>query len=136
MDADTGCADIDIDPQDGRILYAGMWQFRRQPWTFSSGGPGSGLFKTTDGGATWKKLTQDLPEGDLGRIAVAVAPSRPRVIYAVVEAEETALYRSEDLGEHWTSVNSAMAVSMRPFYFAHLVVGEKSAIRKLVRVER
>jgi photosystem II stability/assembly factor-like uncharacterized protein len=122
VDADTGCADIDIDPQDGRILYAGMWQFRRQPWTFSSGGPGSGLFKSTDGGTTWKKLTQDLPEGDLGRIAVAVAPSRPRVIYAVVEAEETALYCSEDLGEHWTSVNNAMAVSMRPFYFARLVV--------------
>ena len=98
VDADTGCSDVSMDPEDSSILYAGMWQFRRQPWIFDSGGPGSGLYKTTDGGASWRELTNGLPEGEKGRIAVDVAPSRGRTVYAVVEAEETALYRSDDLG--------------------------------------
>ena len=109
---DTGCADVAIDPQDGRILYAGMWQFRRKAWTFSSGGPGSGLFKSTDGGCTWKKIQSGLPKADLGRIAVAVAPSRPNVVYATVEAKDaTALYRSDDTGETWVKTNASRARS-------------------------
>jgi len=118
----TGCSDLAIDPQEPRILYAGMWQFRRWPDFFASGGPGSGLYKSVDGGETWRELTKGLPTGEKGRIAVAVAPSRPSVVYALVEAAKTALYRSEDLGESFTQVNSSPAVTLRPFYFAHLVV--------------
>jgi photosystem II stability/assembly factor-like uncharacterized protein len=122
VDAKTGCSDLDVDPQDPRIVYAGMWQFRRTPWSFHSGGKGSGLFKSTDGGETWKPLTQGLPEGEKGRVAVAVAPSRPNVVYALVEAKKTALYRSDDTGASFQEVNSSFNLQVRPFYFAHLVV--------------
>ncbi|HYG61045.1 MAG TPA: glycosyl hydrolase, partial [Thermoanaerobaculia bacterium] len=122
VDADTGCSDLAVDPQDPRILYAGMWQFRRTPWSFDSGGAGSGLYKSTDGGETWRELEKGLPAGEKGRIAVAVAPSRPSVVYTLVEAEKTALYRSDDVGESWAEVNSSFTVSGRPFYFALVVV--------------
>ncbi|MFQ3639344.1 MAG: glycosyl hydrolase, partial [Chloracidobacterium sp.] len=126
VNADTGCADVALDPQEPDILYASTWQFRRQPWTFTSGGPGSGLHKSTDGGKTWKKLTNGLPDGELGRIAVAVAPSRPNVVYANVESRKTALYVSQDLGESWTKVNDTNAsVKSRPFYFSLVVVDPK-----------
>src|SRR5215218_8447040 len=122
VDADTGCSDLSVDPQDPSILVAGMWQFRRNPWSFRSGGKGSGLYKSTDGGETWRPLKTGLPAGEKGRIAVAMAPSRPSVIYALVEAEETALYRSDDVGESWRQVNSSFNVQARPFYFARVVV--------------
>jgi photosystem II stability/assembly factor-like uncharacterized protein len=118
----TGCSDLAMDPQEPRILYAGMWQFRRYPWAFSSGGPGSGLYKSTDGGETWRPLTRGLPAGQKGRIAVAIAPSRSAVVYALVESRNTALYRSDDTGESWTEVNSAFNLQVRPFYFARIVV--------------
>ena len=122
VDKDTGCADITQDPGDPNILYAGMWQFRRQPDLFSSGGPGSALYRTKDGGETWEKLSNGLPKGPYGRIAVAVAPSRPSTVYAVVEAKKTALYRSDDFGEHWAETNDSFNVQVRPFYFAHIIV--------------
>jgi len=122
VNEDTGCADLASDPQDPDLLYAGMWQARRYPWKFTSGGPGSGLFRSTDGGETWKPIRKGLPEGDLGRIGIATAPSRGSTIYAVVEAKETALYRSDDLGENWTKMNTSFNVQGRPFYFAYLVV--------------
>ncbi len=122
VDAKTGCSDLDVDPQDPDVLYAGMWQFRRTPDFFTSGGPGSGLYRSTDGGATWKEMTQGLPKGEKGRIAIAVAPSRPNRVYATVESKETGLYRSDDLGETWAKVNTSFTVSARPFYFSRLVV--------------
>ncbi len=122
VNADTGCSDLDVDPQDGQILYAGLWQFRRTPSSFSSGGPGSGLYKSTDGGDTWRKVESGLPTGTKGRIAVAVAPSRPSVVYALVESRDTALYRSDNTGETWQRVNSSFNIQVRPFYFASLVV--------------
>jgi photosystem II stability/assembly factor-like uncharacterized protein len=122
---DTGCSDLAIDPQDGNIVYAGMWQYRRKPWFFTSGGPGSGLFKSTDGGKTWRRITKGLPEGELGRIALAVAPTRTSVVYATVEAKQTALYRSDDLGESWARLNTSSAVTGRPFYFSHLAADPK-----------
>jgi photosystem II stability/assembly factor-like uncharacterized protein len=122
VDDETGAADIAMDPQDPDVLYASMWQFRRRPWTFSSGGPGSGLYKSTDGGTTWRRLEGGLPAGDLGRIAVAVSPVRASRLYAAVEARTTAFWRSDDCGEHWTRLNdSNMSVTWRPFYFAHVV---------------
>jgi photosystem II stability/assembly factor-like uncharacterized protein len=122
IDEDTGCADLDLDPGDPEILYAAMWQFRRSPDFFTSGGPGSGLYQSMDGGVTWNELRNGLPEGELGRIAVAPAPSRPSVLYAVVEAEKTALYRSDDLGRTWRETDDSSNIQMRPFYFAELVV--------------
>ncbi len=122
VDADTGCADVALDPQTPSVVYAAMWQFRRRPDFFSSGGPGSGLYRSTDGGATWSELAGGLPAGEKGRIAVAVAPSRPSRVYAVVESGDTALYRSDDLGATWTRLNNSFNVTARPFYFAHLVV--------------
>jgi photosystem II stability/assembly factor-like uncharacterized protein len=121
VDENTGCSDVVIDPQEPDILYAAMWEFRRRPDFFNSGGPGSGLYKSTDGGKSWRRLTKGLPEGELGRIALAVAPSRPNRIYAVVEAAESALYRSDDLGETWEKKNTQKAVKGRPFYFSLLV---------------
>lgn len=124
VDEDTGCADLDLDPQDPSIVFASMWQFRRSPDFFDSGGPGSGLYKSTDGGESWRQLEKGLPEGELGRIAVAIAPSRTAVVYAMVEAEEkrSALYRSDDLGESWEKRDSSSNMIMRPFYFAELAV--------------
>ena len=122
VDAETGCSDLDLDPGMPNVLYAGMWQFRRQPDFFTSGGAGSGLYKSTDGGEHWQKLTSGIPAGYLGRIAVAVAPSRPSVVYALIESKKTALYRSDDLGEHWRAVNDSFNVIARPFYFARIVV--------------
>ena len=123
IDEDTGCSDISIDPQSSNTLYAGMWQFRRYPDFFESGGPGSGLYKSTDGGETWSELTNGLPAGEKGRVAVAVAPSRPRRVYAVIEIEnDTSLYRSDDLGMSWDKVNNSLSVRSRPFYFAYVVV--------------
>jgi len=119
---DTGCAMIAMDPQETHTLYAGMWQARRKAWTFTSGGPGSGFYKSTDAGATWKKMTNGLPTGDLGRIGVAVAASRPSTIYAIVEAKQTGLYRTDDGGENWRKINTSAGVIGRPFYFANLYV--------------
>ncbi len=126
---DTGCAMIDIDPQDSKTLYASMWQYRRKPYTFNSGGPGSGLFKSTDGGKTWAKLSRGLPEGDLGRIAMRVAPSNPKVVYAVVEAKKSALFRSDDGGDTWARLNDGPNIVGRPFYFALLYVDPKNENR-------
>lgn len=122
---DTGCADMAIDPQEPGTMYAAMWQVRRLPWTFTSGGLGSGLYKSTDGGKTWRTIRNGLPAGELGRIGVTVAPSRPNVVYAIVEAKKTALYRSDDLGENWKEVNSSGNIQGRPFYFATLTVDPK-----------
>ena len=122
VNEDTGCADLDMDPQEPRILYAAMWQFRREPDFFTSGGPGSGLYRTMDGGETWTELTNGLPSGEKGRIALAIAPSRPSVLYATVEAETTALYRSDDLGQTWRMTDDSTNVQMRPFYFSELAV--------------
>jgi photosystem II stability/assembly factor-like uncharacterized protein len=125
VDRDTGCADIAIDPQEPSVVYATMWQFRRKPYFFTSGGPSSGLYKSTDAGKTWKKISRGLPDGELGRIAIAVAPSRPNTLYAMVEAKKSGFYRSDDLGESWTRVSGSASVTSRPFYFATMVVDPK-----------
>jgi len=122
VDENTGCADLDLDPQNPDVIYAAMWQFRRSPDFFESGGPGSGLYRSTDGGDTWTRLTEGLPAENLGRIAVAVAPSRPSTVYASVECKNTALYRSDDLGGTWKKLDASPNVAMRPFYFSEMEV--------------
>ncbi len=119
---DAGCADLALDPQDPQVVYASLWQVRRKPYFFASGGPRSGLFKSQDGGSTWKPIRKGLPSGDLGRIAIGVAPSQPSTLYATVEARKTALYRSDDAGESWRETSTSSAVTGRPFYFSKLVV--------------
>ena len=124
VDERTGAADLVIDPSHPGRLFAALWDHRRQPWTFRSGGPGSGLYATVDGGTTWKRLTEDdgLPAGDLGRIGVAISRSNPEVVYALVEAAKSALVRSEDGGRTWRTVNDDPRTAGRPFYYADLRV--------------
>lgn len=121
VDEETGASDLDIDPSNPNILYAGMWTFQRSPWTHRSGSEKGGVFKSTDGGITWKKLTQGLPTL-IGRIGVKVAPSNPNVVYAIMECKEGTLYRSNNKGENWEKVSQDWSIVMRGFYYAELHV--------------
>lgn len=127
----TGAADLVVDPQNPNKLIAAMWEFGRQPWTFNSGGAGSGLYHSYDGGENWTKVsTEDgLPEGDLGRIGLAIAPSSPNVVYALVEADEFALYRSTDGGHKWTKRSTDKNIGNRPFYYADIFVDPQNENR-------
>ena len=132
VDEKTGCADLMMDPGNPNKLFASMWQHRRLPWTFNSGGPGSGLHVTVDGGETWTKLTskEGLPEGELGRIGLAIARSMPEVVYALVESKKNALYRSTDGGQKWQMVNDKMSeIGDRPFYYSEIYVDTKNENR-------
>ncbi|HEX6898442.1 MAG TPA: hypothetical protein VF789_01965 [Thermoanaerobaculia bacterium] len=124
VDPRTGAADLIIDPRNPNKLFAGMWQFRRWPWFFRSGGRGSGLWMTNDGGRNWSEITETdgLPAGDLGRIGLAISRSNPDVVYALVEAEKSALVRSADGGKTWQTVNQKPDVNPRPFYFGDIEV--------------
>jgi photosystem II stability/assembly factor-like uncharacterized protein len=124
VDEKTGCADLTIDPGNPEKLIAALWDYRRWPWFFRSGGPGSGLYITVDGGANWQRRTPEdgLPEGDLGRIGVAFSRSNPEIVYALVEAGKSALLRSEDGGWKWKTVNEEQKTADRPFYYADLRV--------------
>ncbi len=125
----TGCSDVIIDKNNPAILYASMWQFRRTPWSFSSGGENSGLFKSTDSGKTWNKIHSGFPSGKLGRIAIAVAPSDSKILYAVLETEKDAdkgLYKSLDAGASWEKLNGDFGLVVRPFYFSRIVVDPKN----------
>ncbi len=122
----TGCAMLAGSPREPKTLYAALWDFRRQAWTFRSGGPGSGLYKSTDGGEHWTELTpataKGLPDKPYGRIALAVAPSKPQVVYAAIESKRSALFRSDDGGTSWTRLDASQYQVWRPFYFANLTV--------------
>jgi photosystem II stability/assembly factor-like uncharacterized protein len=122
VDDTTGVADLVMEPDNPEVLYAAMWHFRRYPWTLEDGGESSGIYRSTDGGDTWKKLTEGLPEGPLGRIALAVAPSNPHHVYALIAARKGMLWQSMDMGDHWTAVSDSHALDVRPFYFSKLVV--------------
>jgi photosystem II stability/assembly factor-like uncharacterized protein len=121
----TGIADMAIDPSNPDILYAAAWEYQRFPYYFYSGGPQSGIYKTTDGGSTWKKLVNDLPQGVLGRIGMAVSPSRPEVVYALIEHEDGGIWRTEDRGETWTRMcdnDVFITINFRPFYYSRMTV--------------
>jgi photosystem II stability/assembly factor-like uncharacterized protein len=135
--ASTGCSTMALDPRDSKTIYAGLWDFRRQGWTFRSGGDGpkepsgSGFFKSTDAGVTWTELNETIAKGlppkPWGRLAIAVAPSKPNVVYAFIEAEmpKDGLYRSDDGGRTWTALDRSQNMIWRPFYFANLIVDPK-----------
>jgi photosystem II stability/assembly factor-like uncharacterized protein len=116
-----GVADMDVDPSNPNVVYAVMWKFRRTPWTHTSGDDRGGLFRSVDGGRTWKKLEGGLPK-TVGRIGVAVAPSAPNVVYAITEAKEGTLWRSDDRGETWRNVSKQTSIVSRGFYYTHVRV--------------
>jgi photosystem II stability/assembly factor-like uncharacterized protein len=130
VNASTGIADLVMDPENPKKLIAAMWEFRRWPWFFNSGGPGSALYITWDGGTSWKKITakDGLPPTPLGRIGLAIAPSNPDIVYALIESEKNARYRSEDGGLTWKLTNDKN-VGNRPFYYADIYVDPKDPMR-------
>jgi photosystem II stability/assembly factor-like uncharacterized protein len=126
----SGCALLAMSRQEPKTIYASMWDFRRQGWTFRSGGPGSGLFKSTDGGDHWTEVNDSnakgLPPKPWGRVAIAVAPAKPQVVYANIEAEKgRGLYRSNDGGANWSKLDASNYMVWRPFYFGNLIVDPK-----------
>lgn len=127
----TGAADLVMDPTNPNKLFASMWEHKRDPWFFKSGGEGSGLHMTHDGGKTWKKLTDEdgLPKGELGRIGIAIAPSKPNIVYALIEAKKNALYKSEDGGFKWKKINDKGDIGDRPFYYSEIYVDPQNENR-------
>lgn len=127
----TGAADLVMDPSNPNKLIAAMWEHKRDPWFFKSGGKGSGLYITHDGGDTWKKMTdkEGFPKGDLGRIGVAISRSNPNVVYALVEAKKNALYKSEDGGFKWKKINDKAGIGNRPFYYSEIYVDPQNENR-------
>jgi photosystem II stability/assembly factor-like uncharacterized protein len=127
----TGAADLIMDPTNPNKLIASMWEHKRDPWFFKSGGKGSGVYITHDGGENWKKITgkEGFPKGDLGRIGVAIAPSEPNTIYALVEAKKNALYKSTDGGFKWKKINDKPGIGNRPFYYSEIYVDPQNENR-------
>jgi photosystem II stability/assembly factor-like uncharacterized protein len=128
----TGCAELVMDPSNPNKLIASMWQHYRLPWRMKSGGPGSGMYITIDGGKNWKKLTKEdgMPDGQIGRIGIAFARSMPTRVYAKVEATKNGFYRSDDGGFKWQLINSNPAdVTDRPFYYQEIYVDPKNENR-------
>jgi len=132
----TGCSMISMSSQDSKVLFAAMWDFRRKGWTFRSGGEnstafsGSGFFRSSDGGATWNELddktAKGLPAKPWGRVAVSIAPSKPNVVYALIESNRSALFRSDDGGKTWDERDRSNWMVWRPFYFANLIIDPKN----------
>jgi photosystem II stability/assembly factor-like uncharacterized protein len=127
VDDQTGAIDLAMDPKDSQVLYAAMWQAHRTPWGLVSGGPGSGLYKTTDAGAHWENLSRNpgMPQGLLGRVGVSVAASSPNIVYAIMQAKEGGVFRSNDGGKTWTRVNSEWKLRQRAFYYMTIYVDPK-----------
>jgi len=132
VDEKTGAAELSMDPTNPRILYAAMWEHGRLPWQVISGGPGSGLYKSTDGGDTWQRMTEGLPE-KMGKMAVAVSPSNPDRVWALIESEsegdERGLYASDDAGKSWSRVTGEPRLVQRAWYYIELFIDPKNADR-------
>ena len=128
----TGVADLVMDPKNPNKLMAALWEHKRDPWFFNSGGEGSGVYITYDGGKNWKKITSEdgFPDGDLGRIGLAIAPNKTNIVYALIEAKKNGLYKSMDGGIKWEKVNENMnEIGNRPFYYADLYVDSQNENR-------
>jgi photosystem II stability/assembly factor-like uncharacterized protein len=132
IDGKTGAGDLVMDPNNPKKLIANMWEYRREPWFFTSGGPSGGLFITYDGGEHWKKLGEDdgLPKGNLGRIGLGIAPSNSNIVYALVETEKkNGVYKSTNGGKNWFKVTESEQAGNRPFYYADLRVDPQNPDR-------
>jgi photosystem II stability/assembly factor-like uncharacterized protein len=127
--SEAGAVDLAMDPSNPRVLYAAFWQVGRKPWRFDSGGPGSGLWKTTDGGDNWTDLShaQGLPKGVEGRVTVTVSPANPERVWAMVEASDGGLFRSDNGGKAWTRVNDQNKLRQRAWYFSHIFADPRNA---------
>jgi photosystem II stability/assembly factor-like uncharacterized protein len=127
-DDKTGAIDVVFDPRNPNVLFAALYEVRRTPWSMSSGGPGSGLYRSNDGGATWKHLEgKGLPGGILGRIGVSVSGADSNRVYALVEAKEGGLFRSDDGGDSWAKINEDQRLTQRAWYFTHIFADPKTA---------
>ena len=127
----TGAADLVMDPSNPNKLVATMWEHKRDPWFFKSGGSGSGLYVSFDGGENWSEKTDEdgLPKGDLGRIGLAIAANKTNIIYALVESKKNALYKSEDGGFKWKKINDKDDIGNRPFYYSDIAVDPQNENR-------
>ncbi len=127
----SGVADMVMDPKNPNKIIAALWDHKRDPWFFKSGGAGSGLYMTYDGGENWKKLSEKegLPKGELGRIGLAIAASKTDVIYALIESKKNALYKSTDGGSQWKMVNDKEDIGNRPFYYSDIFVDPQNENR-------
>ncbi|MDX2304938.1 MAG: hypothetical protein NW226_19160 [Microscillaceae bacterium] len=127
----SGTADMVVDPQNPNKILVAMWEHKRDPWFFKSGGEGSGLYLTYDGGESWKKLSskEGLPEGELGRMGLAFAPSNPKIVYAIIESKKNAIYKSVNGGENWSKVTDNGRFGDRPFYYSEIYVDPKNENR-------
>ncbi|HET6974924.1 MAG TPA: hypothetical protein VFI24_01270 [Pyrinomonadaceae bacterium] len=125
----AGAIDLILDPTNPNILYAGFWEVYRKPWTLESGGPGSGIFKSTDGGDTWNELTRNsgLPKGMVGKVGITVSPANPDRIWAIVEAEDGGVFRSDNGGATWTRVNEERRLRQRAWYYTRIYADPKNA---------
>lgn len=128
IDEKTGCADLVIDPINPNKMFATMWEHRRNPYFFKSGGKGSGIYVTYDAGKHWKKVSEGLPKGELGRIGVAISKSKSNIVYATIESEKNAFYKSIDGGESWKFVTDK-GFGDRPFYYSEIYVDPKNENR-------
>ncbi|MGH8273018.1 MAG: VPS10 domain-containing protein [Gammaproteobacteria bacterium] len=131
VDEHTGAVDLVMDPSNPRVLYVAMWQVKRRPWFFGSGGPGSGLYKTTDGGTHWTDLSHNpgMPKGTIGKIGVSVSASNPNRVYAIVEAKTGGVFRSNDGGASWQRVNHEHSLTQRAWYFSKIYTDPKNQNR-------
>ncbi len=127
----TGAIDLAVDPADPHTLYAALWDAQRTPWSLSSGGPGSGIFKTTDGGAQWTEITRNhgLPQGVIGKIGLAVSPVDHDRVWALIEARDGGLFRSDDAGKTWQKVNDEQKIRQRAFYYSRIYADPKDKDR-------
>ncbi|HET9402160.1 MAG TPA: hypothetical protein VFO34_14540 [Candidatus Acidoferrales bacterium] len=116
----TGAADLSVDPRDTKIMYATTWQVLRQPWDIYEFGPGSGIYKTTDGGDTWTPLKEGLPKSDMGKIGIAVSPADSNRIYATIGGDEGGIFRSDDAGKSWKLLNGSFEMHSRQYYYGHI----------------
>ena len=124
VDDNTGANNIVMDAKNSNVLYATMWQAQRTEWTLTSGGPGSAIYKTTDAGKTWKKISTNpgFAKGMLGKMGVAVAPNNSNVVYAVVQAKDGGVFRSDNAGATWSRVNDEWKLRQRAFYYMAIYV--------------
>lgn len=126
VDNTSSVSNLSMDMNNPRILYAAYWDTQRSPWFIRSGGPGSGIYKTTDAGKTWKKLSKGLPETDMGKIGVSVSRANSERVYAIIEAEKGGLYRSDDAGESWKLMNGERIIQSRSWYYMHVFADTKN----------
>jgi photosystem II stability/assembly factor-like uncharacterized protein len=127
QDEKTGAVNLTFGASNPHVLFAALWHVNRTPYGLTSGGPGSGLFKSTDDGETWKQLTEHgLPKGVWGRVGVAVSGADPQRVYALIEAAQGGLYRSDDGGESWSRVNQDHRFTQRAWYFTHVFADPKN----------